>query len=381
MKIRLLFLLFLSLFLQKITYAAPPSLREEIGQMLIIGFEGKTITKSSPITKIIDKSNIGGVILFDYNYVTKAYDKNIESPEQVKTLNQDLQYFNHQANLKHNRAQLPLIISVDYEGGKVDRLKEKYGFPKTFTAAEISEMPIEEAKKQAMTMAETLKNSGFNLDFSPVLDVNVNPDNPIIGKLERSFSAQPQQVALFANLFNNQFLNHKIQCAYKHFPGHGSSTTDSHLGFVDITDTWQGYELLPYEILLNSDQACGVIMTAHVVNRQLDKTGLPATLSYNILTNLLRKKLNFNGVIVTDDMQMKAISENYGLPQALTLAINAGADMFIFGNQLTDKPQNPEEIINIIEAKVNSGEISQQRIDDAYQHILALKQTLSIRYS
>ncbi|WP_419418511.1 glycoside hydrolase family 3 protein [Legionella sp. D16C41] len=385
MKCRLLFILFFSLFLNEFSYAESPnlplSLREEIGQMLVIGFNGKTITKDSLITKIIDKSNIGGVILFDYNVATKTYDKNIESPEQVKKLTTDLEHLNYLANLKHHRPQLPLLISVDYEGGKVNRLKERYGFPVTKTAAEVAKLPLDEADREAETMAETLQNSGLNLDFAPVVDVNVNPDNPVIGKFERSFSAEPQQVANYAHLFSKQFLNHNVQCAYKHFPGHGSSTADSHLGFVDVTDTWQNYELLPYEMLLNGNQACGMIMTAHVVNRQLDKTGLPATLSYDILTNLLRKQLKFNGVIITDDMQMKAISDHYGLEQALTLAINAGADMFIFGNQLVDNLQDPEEIINIIEAKVKSGEISRARIDEAYQHILAFKKTLQTNYA
>ncbi len=164
---------------------------------------------------------------------------------------------------------------------------------------------------------------------------------------------------------------------YKHFPGHGSSTKDSHLGFVDVTDTWQSYELDPYQQLLNSNESCGVVMTAHIVNRQLDESGLPATLSHTILTHLLRNQLNFKGVIITDDMQMKAISDNYGLEQALVLAINAGADMLIFGNNLSVEPQDPEQLINIIEAKVLSGDISTERINDAYQHIRALKKSIN----
>ena len=121
-----------------------------------------------------------------------------------------------------------------------------------------------------------------------------------------------------------------------------------------------------------------MVMTAHIVNRQLDDSGLPATLSYKILTDILRKQLSFNGVIVTDDMQMKAISDHYKLEESVTLAINAGADMLIFGNQLSETPQNPKDVVDIIEAKVRSGEISQGRIEYAYQRIVALKRT--IRY-
>ncbi len=352
------------------------SLRDKIGQMLLIGFNGKKVNAQSPVVKMIENNNIGGVILFDYDFRTSQFDKNIESPAQVKQLNRDLQRFTAEGNLKQHRPQLPLLISVDYEGGKITRLSEQYGFPATLSAANIGKKSVEDAEAQAASMAQTLKEAGFNLDFAPVLDVNVNPDNPVIAKKERSFSSDAATVARYASIYSRQFLNQNIQCVYKHFPGHGSSTKDSHLGFVDVTDTWQPYELEPYRQLLSSDDACGVVMTAHIVNRQLDASGAPATLSHTILTGLLRDQLHFNGVIITDDMQMKAISDHYGLEKALVLAINAGADMMIFGNNLTVAPQDPEQLIDLIESKVKSGEISQKRINDAYQHIVVLKQSL-----
>lgn len=351
------------------------SLRDKIGQMLIIGFEGKQVTAQSTIVKAIKGNNIGGVILFDYNGYTQTFDKNIESPAQVKQLNHDLQYFAQQGNFEQHRPHLPLLISVDYEGGQVNRLGEQYGFPATLSAAEVGKKSLHEAESLANSMAETLKILGFNLNFFPVLDININPDNPIVGKKNRSFSSDPKKVALYANIYSHQFLAQKIQCAYKHFPGHGSSTQDSHLGFVDVTDTWKPYELDPYKEVFNNN-TCGIVMTAHIVNRQLDETGLPATLSHKVLTDLLRHQLHFKGVIITDDMQMKAISDNYGLEQALEWAINAGADMLIFGNNLSVKPQDPRQLIDIIEEKVEKGEISRARIDEAYQYILQLKQTL-----
>ena len=352
------------------------SLHDKIGQMLLIGFDGKTVNKHSPIVQAIEKNNIGGVILFDYDYHKKNYDRNIESPEQVKKLNNDLHYFTKEANLKHNRPQVPLLISVDYEGGRVNRLGEQYGFPPIPSAAEVGKGTMDAAALTAETMAQTLKKAHFNLNFAPVLDVNVNPDNPVIGKNARSFSSDSSIVGQYARIYTHHLLNQKIQCVYKHFPGHGSSNKDSHLGFVDVSDSWQTYELEPYQHLLSSNEGCGMIMTAHIVNRQLDDSGLPATLSHKILTDLLRHQLKFKGLIITDDMQMKAISDNYGLEQALALAINAGADMLIFGNNLSVDPQDPEEVIRIIEAKVQSGEISLKRINDAYQHIMALKQSL-----
>lgn len=352
------------------------SLREKIGQMLLIGFDGKQVNAQSKIIKTIEKNNIGGVILFDYNYRTKNFDKNIESPTQVKQLNTDLQYYNDQGNLKHHRPNLPLLISVDYEGGKVNRLGEHYGFPSTLSAAEVGKKRLDEINDLAESMAVTLRDTGFNLDFAPVLDVNVNPNNPIIGKMSRSFSSDPTKVASYAGVYTRHFLNQKVQCVYKHFPGHGSSTQDSHLGFVDVTETWKANELQPYQQLFKSEEACGMLMTAHIVNRQLDDSGLPATLSYKILTDLLRNQLHFKGVIITDDMQMKAISNNYGLDQAVVRAINAGADMLIFGNNLLVEPQNPEQLINLIESKVRTGEISEKRVNEAYHNIVTLKKSL-----
>lgn len=364
------------IFFNQAAYATNISLRDKIGQMLIVGFDGKTVNKNAPIAQQIDQENIGGVILFDLNLQTKTYDKNIESPEQVRTLNTHLQALAKKSNQTLNRPDLPLLISVDYEGGKVTRLHERYGFPATVSAKKAAQETSAEAQKIAEKMAITLDNAAFNLNFSPVLDIDANADNPIIAQKERAFSSDPKKTSAYAALYSEAFLNHGVQCAYKHFPGHGSATGDSHLGFVDVSNTWKAFELDAFKSSFNQPMHCGMVMTAHIVNQQLDRSGLPATLSHEILTNILRKKLAFDGVIITDDMQMKAISAHYGLEEALTLAIHAGADMFIFGNQLTDKPQTPKEIIDIIEAKVKSGEISESRINNAYQHIVQFKHTI-----
>jgi len=351
-------------------------LHDKIGQMLILGFEGKSVSATSPILNDIEFSNIGGVILFDYHMSKKRFDKNIESPKQVTQLNLDLQNFAQKSYRKHHRPALPLIISVDYEGGRVNRLKSDYGFPETVSAAAVGHMHLSEVDIVANAMASTLKNVGFNLGFAPVVDVDVHPDNPIIGKLERSFSHHPKPVAEYAKKYVESFSRQGVQAVYKHFPGHGSSTTDSHLGFVDVTDTWQDIELEPYRLLLKDNNACQMIMTAHIVNRYLDASGLPATLSHKMLTGLLREELQFEGIIITDDMQMKAISDYYGLEQALTLAINAGVDMFIFGNQLSEHPQDPEEVIDIIQKQVSAGVIPLEKIEVAYSRIVAFKQRM-----
>lgn len=367
-------ILIISILFSSTIFAAHISLRDKIGQMLIIGFKGDAVDHNSPIVKAMTEQNLGGVILYD----RKLEGKNILNPQQVQTLNTHLQKWNHEGHQRNDRPDLPLLIAVDYEGGKVNRLKESYGFPPTLSAATIGQMSLDQADQQAAMMANTLETAGFNLDFAPVVDININPDNPIIGQLERSFANNPGDVAKYAELFSQNFLARHIQCAYKHFPGHGSSSSDSHLGFVDVTNEWQADELEPYQQLLAGPNPCGMVMTAHVINRKLDDSDLPATLSHKILTELLREQMKFSGVIITDDMQMLAIRDHYGLKQAITLAINAGADMLMFANQLmpNEPDQYPQELIDLIENEVKLGHISETSIDASYQRIVQLKQSL-----
>ena len=346
--------------------------------MLIIGFDGKKVNSDSAIVKAIQQSCIGGVILFDYNLSSHKFDKNIQNPKQVARLTKSLQRYAAQATQCAKHQPLPLFISIDYEGGAVTRLKQRYGFPKTLSAREISQLTVTQAKGYAKKMAETLQRAGINLNFAPVSDVNVNPKNPIIGKLHRSFSADPDTVIKFASIFVQQYKAHNILCAFKHFPGHGSSTTDSHKGFVDVSHTWKTEELRPYQMLIPSSSNCHFIMAAHIVNTQLDPKGYPATLSKTMLTDILRKQLKFKGIIITDDMQMKAITDKYGLEEAVILAINAGANMLIFGNQLVAKAQDPNVIINLIYQNVQNHKISKMRINQAYKHIVNVKRRMRL---
>jgi beta-N-acetylhexosaminidase len=343
-------------------------LRNKLAQLFIVGFEGTEWSTQSALHKFIQQFGLGGVILFDYNMTTKNHDKNIISPEQVRALNHEIQ--------RANPNDLPLYIAIDYEGGSVNRLKSEKGFPLTIAADMFAELSNQEAELWARQMAGTLKDLGFNLNFAPVVDVNVNIDNPILGKLGRCFSANPKEVIRCAKIVAEALLKHKIQCSYKHFPGHGSSRADSHLGFVDVTDTWQSLELEPYKELLQHQNLWGMVMTAHVINRVLDPSGVPATLSKPILTGLLRNHLKFDGIIISDDLQMKAISDAYGLEEALVMSLNAGADMFIIGNQLSDSPQDIFECILALERQVNLGNISMMRVDEACNRVLQSKQNL-----
>lgn len=370
--------LFLWLGFFTMAVAKETPLKAKIGQMLMMGFKGTELHPNDTIVQAILAQQLGGVILFDYDYQTKMFDRNIKNPAQLKHLTTQLQQVANQAAIQHGNNHLtPLFIGIDYEGGQVNRLKENNGFPKTYSAADMGKGTLKETMQYATRMAKTLKEEGINVNFAPVLDVNINPDNPVIAKLGRSFSSDPKKVIDYAEIFSKAYQEQGIICAYKHFPGHGSSTGDTHAGFVDITHTWKKEELTPYKKLLQKSFHCSMVMTSHVVHEKLDHNSYPASLSSAITTGLLRKKLHFNGVIITDDLQMGAITKNYSVSEAVILAINAGADILIFGNQLVSTPEDPKHIIDLIYHDVMTGKISQSRIDEAYQHIMQLKKHIS----
>ena len=351
------------LILSNISFAqvnndADYKLKKMIARMLIIGFEDEKVNEKSQIIQDIKKYELGGVILFDRFYSDRNRTKNIRSPQQVQTLTQALQ----EASLK------PLLISIDQEGGRVARLKSSYGFTKTASAKEIGKGSLSDASLAYEKLAKTLHVSGINCNFAPVVDLSVNPENFVIYKLERSYGKNPLHVSQYATRFIDALRDENILSVLKHFPGHGSSLGDSHKGFVDVSDTWSELELEPYRLLIEQGKV-DMIMTAHVYNSHLDKK-YPATLSYKVNTELLRNKLGFRGVIVSDDLQMKAISKHYSLAQTVRLAINSGVDLLLFGNQLGS--QNLEELIETIYKEVQAGGISRARIEESNRRIEAL---------
>lgn len=372
---RVLISIFLSCFTLSIAQAdlpKSPSLDEKIGQMIMIGFDGATLSPDSPVIGDIQNGRIGGVALFDYNMKTKDFHKNIENPAQLRVLTQQLQA----AAKRYQPATYPLLIAIDAEGGNVNRLKPSYGFPKMISAKMLGKLPVAFTYYYAGRLVKILHMMGINVDFAPVVDVNTNPNSSIIGKLERSFSDNPTHVINRAEVFSRFFKHHHILCAYKHFPGLGNIAENPHEDMVDETATWQTQELLPYEKLLTNPNACPMVMVSHVINRQLDPDGYPASLSHKMITNTLRDQLHFNGVVITDDMQMGAIIKHYGLEKAIRLAINAGADILLFCNQLQDQPNIAQQIVQIVKEDIKKGLISEKRIDEAYARILKAKAML-----
>ena len=342
-----------------------PDLDTMIGQMLMVGFRGLSVDENASIVRDIRDRHLGSVILFDYDVSLHKPERNISSPEQVKQLVTELK--------KH--AAIPLLVAVDQEGGRVARLKPQYGFPALPSAQELGDArDYERIEKMGELAGKTLGSVGINWDLAPVVDLNVNPLSPAIGKIGRSFSSDPNQVIIDAELFIIGLHEQGVLSCLKHFPGHGSAMADSHKGVTDVSKTWSPTELQPYRRFIR-EGVCDAVMTAHIFNSRLDDT-YPATLSHKTITGLLRQTLGFGGVVLTDDMQMGAITNEYGLDQAITLAIQAGADILVFGNNLEYDPDIMTKAVTIITNLVTSGTISQDRISQSYGRIQSLKEKL-----
>lgn len=344
------------------------TLRQQIAQMLIMGFDGTEINDQNPVKNWLAEG-LGGVLLFDYDLAAQCPGKNIRSTSQVRAL---IQQLHDGAAISPAASEFPLFIAVDYEGGAVDRLRHLTGSPISLSPKQYADLSPVQQQEEAKKMANALTALGFNLDFAPLLDLNLNERQGIIGKLARSYGRDATRVAAIAKQFVTILADNGITCCYKHFPGHGSAVGDTHEGFVDVTETFIADELQPYAELLRHNTLPVMVMTAHVINRQLDPEGLPATLSFTILTDLLRKKIGFDGVIISDDLQMHAISQHYSLADSLRLTINAGADMVIFANQLGYL--SATEVIDTVEHLVNQGLVAASRIQEACERIKKLKQ-------
>lgn len=344
-------------------------LRRQVGQMIVAGFRGFDAT--GEVVDAVQRLGIGGVIYFDRDVPSGTNRRNVRSPQQLRRLSDDLQRAAREAGLP------PLFITIDQEGGRVDRLKATYGFPASVSAAYLgSRNDPDTTHCWAALTAETCRRAGINVDFAPCVDVNVNPRCPVIGALGRSFSADTAVVAAQARGWIDALHARGVLTSLKHFPGHGSSRVDSHLGLTDITHTWQRErELAPYRRLLGEGYA-DFVMVGHLLHRGVDAE-LPASLSRRWIDGVLRGELGYRGVVVTDDLNMGAIVEHYSLERALELAINAGVDMVIIGNNgRTYETDLTPRTIDLICGLVRAGRIPRERIAEAYGRILALKQRL-----
>ncbi|MBI5299154.1 MAG: beta-N-acetylhexosaminidase [Deltaproteobacteria bacterium] len=319
------------------------------GEFFILGFDGKTVPNS--LKELALRYGLGGVIHFD---------RNIESPSQLKKLNHALQ------NLSPDQ---PLLISVDQEGGRFQRLKSPL-FGKYPPACDVNCTTALEVGRQ---MGAELHDLGFNFDNAPVLDVNINPNNPIIGK--RSFSSDPRVVAQIGQLFIQGLQEKGIMACGKHFPGHGDTDTDSHLTLPVVRknrEVLEQCELYPFKKLIqtkySSASALKCLMTAHVVYPALDPD-LPATFSKKIMTDLLRKEWGYEGLVITDDLGMAGSLSRGDVPSACIEAFAAGCDLLLVCEHL----ERHFEIVEKFEKALTQSNFLKKRILESTERIEKFK--------
>lgn len=342
-----------------------PSLDERLGRMLMVGFRGTKVADDHFILRDLRQHHLGGVILFDYDLASRAYGRNIAAPEQLRALTDRLR----------REARRPLLIAIDQEGGRVNRLSPRYGFPATLSHEELGRIDDPaETTRRAAAQARTLREAGINFNLAPVVDLRVNPDNPVIARYGRAFAADPGKVTAQARAYIAGHRQEGILTCLKHFPGHGSSSADSHLGFTDVSAGWRKNELIPYRELIAAGMA-DAVMTAHVFNARLDKD-LPATLSPAVIDGLLRKGLGFSGPVLSDDLQMAAISARHSLPEAVEKAVLAGVDILVFGNNLAYDEEIVPRVLGILRDLLRRGVIDEARIDASWRRIQQLEGAL-----
>ncbi len=330
--------------------------------MLLLGFRGTSLEADNPVLADLVERHVGSLLLSSHDVPSGATVRNITSPAQLTELCAAIR----------SAAPGAVLLATDQEGGNVARLTPAYGFPSTRSAASLgAEGSATVTRAAGAAIAQTLAEVGIRLNLAPVVDVNTNPRNPIIGALDRSFSADPAVVASQAAAFIDGHHDHGVLTTLKHFPGHGSSTGDTHQGLVDVSDTWNDLELDPYRALLASGHADS-IMVAHVFNSHLDAS-YPASLSASTVTGLLRESLGFDGVVVSDDLQMGAITSQWSRTEAIRLAVLAGNDLLTFSNNVDSfDPGLGAEVHATLLGLVADGSIPEERIAEAYRRVSAL---------
>jgi beta-N-acetylhexosaminidase len=347
----------------------PPSL--PVAELILIGFSGTEVAGNDEVRHLVCDVKVGGVILFERDVAT-GQPRNLVNPEQVRRLTTDLQA------LATRCAGRPLFIAADNEGGRVMRLSPRLGYPPWPSAQELGRSDdVDATRIAARRMGAMLREAGINWNLAPVVDVALNPLNPAIVTLGRSFSSDPARVTAHARAFIEGMHEAGILTALKHFPGHGSSLRDSHAGFTDVTETAElDKELAPYRALIALGLADSV-MTAHVFNRGLDPWD-PATLSRYTVKRILRGWLAYRGVVVSDDLLMGAIIRHYGLEEAAVGALGAGVDVLLISqNSTTSQPGAAERVVAAIDRALADGWLSRSRVVAALDHVAGLRSRIA----
>lgn len=327
------------------------NLKSKLGQMFFIGLSGTKLTADEK--KFIIENDIGGIILFS---------RNVETPEQILKLTTEIQ------NLaQHTSSGLPFVISIDMEGGRVQRLKKPFTIWPAMRHLGNSDSP-NLAYEFGQAMASELAAVGINMDYTPCIDVLTNSKNEVIG--DRSFSSNPEIVSKMASGIIRGFKKKGVMTCAKHFPGHGYVSVDSHFDLPVDDRSWEQLlesEVIPYKKVFKSKVE--FIMTAHILFKNIDAKN-PVTLSEKFLQTYLMEELNCRSIIMTDDLDMKALSKDKGADELTYLSYLAGADVFLFCNE----PKSHELAVESMMDR--SGQLDPERIDFSFKKILAVKEEL-----
>lgn len=328
------------------------SLEEKLGQLFICGFHSRE--PDEQIQTLVGRYHVGGIVYFR---------RNIKSAVQLADLSQSLQ------QLARCHQEVPLFISIDQEGGMVARLDHEgmSRIPGNMALGAANDPALTE--EVAVLAAREMRALGINFNFAPCVDVNNNPANPVIGV--RSFGEQPELAAVHGTAAIHGYQREGVIATAKHFPGHGDTEVDSHLGLASVPHDrkrLQQVELLPFRAAIEA--GVDAIMTAHVIFPAFEPKEIPATLSRRVLTDLLRGELGYDGVIVTDCLEMQAIAHHFGVGEGAVRALEAGADLVLVSHTLADQVA----AIEAVTAAVRSGRISVEQINRSVERVLALKQ-------
>jgi beta-N-acetylhexosaminidase len=337
-------------------------LEPRLGQLLLVGFRGTSFPGNAELDALLCRARTGGILLFGRNIVDAAQVAALTAASAARAA---------------ECGTAPLLVAVDAEGGRVMRLSPAAGYVATLSHRDLGEgNDLALTELEARRIGAMLRAAGINWNLAPVIDVGYNPANPVIVGYGRSFSADPALVAAQARAFIAGLRGEGVLSALKHFPGHGSSFADSHLGFVDVTDTANAaLELAPYRRLF-AEHAVDSVMTAHVFNRHLDAI-YPATLSRRTITGLLRRRLGWSGVVVSDDLRMGAIEQHYGLEDAAALALEAGVDVLLIAeDRLRDGRSAAIVALDAIRAALRDGRLSVAAVEAALGRVERLKRGL-----
>ncbi|GAQ18896.1 beta-hexosaminidase A precursor [Oceanobacillus picturae] len=330
------------------------TMEEKVGQMLMIGFEGTQVNDQT--RNFMQENHIGGVILFE---------RNITDSKQLLNLNRELKELNADSQ------DIPLFISVDEEGGVVSRMPPKIvNLPDSKEIGDHNNSEL--AYQVGEAIGERVNAFGFNVTMAPVMDVNSNPDNPIIGK--RSFGNNKEIVSKMGVEEMKGIQSKGIIPVIKHFPGHGDTDVDSHLGLPVVHNSLESIremELVPFQKAI--DHQADMTMVAHILLPEIDNED-PASLSKNVVTTILRGELGFDGVAITDDMTMGAILENYDIGDATVKAVQAGNDIVL----VCHGDENKLKAVHSLTQAVESGTIKEERINESVERILLLKEKYNL---